>query len=140
VGSDVRVLLDTHVLVWLVEGLPELKPSARRAIEASARTDGVVISAISFWEIAMLAQRGRLSVSGPVTEWRQAILARPGIHEMPVDGAVGIEATQLPGSLHPDPADRLLVATARIHQLALATHDVRLRAYGKQGHVRVLAV
>jgi PIN domain nuclease of toxin-antitoxin system len=135
-----RLLLDTHVLVWLAEGCEELPRPARELIDRAAANDGVAVSAISFWEVAMLAQRGRISLSAPVAAWREHVIDQPGIVELPVGGEVAIEAVQLPGQLHADPADRFLVASARVHRLRLATRDRRLLAYGAAGHVAATEV
>jgi PIN domain nuclease of toxin-antitoxin system len=136
----VTLLLDTHVLIWLVEGLDQLRPASRRAIDAAARADGVAVSAISFWEVAMLASRGRISLKSPIPGWRAQVLDLPGVREAPVTGAAGVEAVLLPGRLHDDPADRLLVATARLFGMRLATQDRRLLRYGAAGHVATLKV
>jgi PIN domain nuclease of toxin-antitoxin system len=135
-----KILLDTHVLIWLAEGLDELSASPRQQIERAALKDGVAVSAISFWETAMLARRGRIALSQPLSVWRQRLLAHSGIIELPVDGEVAIESVELPGDLHPDPADRLLVATARVHGCKLATRDRRLLDYSAAGHVLTLPV
>lgn len=135
-----RLLLDTHVLIWLAEGLDQLDAAARRAIDAACTTDGLCVSAISFWEVAMLAQRGRISLSSPVSLWRRTVLGQPGLIETPVTGDIGVEAATLPGGAHGDPADRLLIATARVLGLRLATHDRAILDYASAGHVRVLAV
>ncbi|RLB54747.1 MAG: VapC toxin family PIN domain ribonuclease [Deltaproteobacteria bacterium] len=134
------ILLDTHVLVWLAEGLAELPAAARKTIDAAARSTGVAVSAISFWEIAMLDQRGRISLSQPIADWRERVSATPGIIEIPIDGRVAIESVLLPGPLHTDPADRLLIATARLRGWRLATRDRRILEYGALGHVRTLAI
>jgi PIN domain nuclease of toxin-antitoxin system len=136
----VRLLLDTHILVWLAEGTEDLPQVSRDQIDRAAAGAGIAVSAISFWEAAMLAQRGRISLSQPLGSWRQQVVSQPGIIELPIDGEVAIEAVQLPGNLHPDPADRLLAATARIHGCCLATRDQRLLAYGAAGHLTVAAV
>ena len=86
----------------------------------------------------MLADRGRIALARPVAEWRATVLAAPGISEIPVSGDIGIEAVDLPAGLHEDPADRLLVATARLHGLTLGTRDKRLLAYAKQGLVNAV--
>ncbi len=134
------MLLDTHVLIWLAEGNETIKPAARKRIEKAAVQTGLAISAISFWEVAMLAKRGRISLSLPITEWRQKILAQDGITEVPVTGDISIESVHLPGALHPDPADRLLVATCRLHGWPLATRDQQLLTYSAQGYLQALAV
>lgn len=133
-----RLLLDTHVLIWLVEGVAELPPRSRRIIGEAGRDRGVVVSAISFWEIAMLAHKGRIGVKRPIRDWRADVLAQKGIAELPVSGEIGVEAVLLPGRLHDDPADRILVATARLHGLALGTRDRRLLEYGAAGHAAIV--
>jgi len=135
----VKLLLDTHVLIWLAEGLKDLRPRSRRTLERAAGREGLAVSAISFWEVAMLRRRGRISLSTPVLDWRRQVLAGPGITEEAVSGEIAIEAVHLPGELHADPADRILVATARVLALRLITRDERLLAYGKAGNVNVLA-
>jgi PIN domain nuclease of toxin-antitoxin system len=134
------LLLDTLVLVWLAEGSEELPADGKRALSEAASGDGLAVSAISFWEVAMLARRGRISLAVPISSWRAMVLAVPGLRELPVTGEVGIEAVGLPGELHSDPADRLLIATARLHGLRLVTRDRRVIDYGSAGHVGVLAV
>jgi PIN domain nuclease of toxin-antitoxin system len=134
------LLLDTHVLIWFAEGTADLGRPQRELIDRSAAADGLSVSAISFWEVAMLAERGRLSLAQPVDVWRSRVLAAPGVVEAPVTGEVGIESVRLPGGLHDDPADRMIAATARLNGWRLATRDKRLIAYGKAGHARVVAV
>ena len=135
-----RLLLDTHILIWLAEGMDALPAASRRIVDRAARTEGLAVSAISFWEVAMLAERGRIGLTRTVPAWRQEVLAAPGLVEVPVTGDIGVEAVVLPGSLHGDPADRLLVATARRLGLRLGTRDARLLDYGRQGHVATLAL
>jgi len=134
----VRLLLDTHILIWLAEGHAKLPAKSRRRIDRIASKEGLAVSGISFWEVAMLADRGRIALARPVAEWRATVLAAPGISEIPVSGDIGIEAVDLPAGLHEDPADRLLVATARLHGLTLGTRDKRLLAYAKQGLVNAV--
>lgn len=135
-----KLLLDTHVLIWLVEGSAEISGASRKRLDSAATGDGLAVSAISFWETAMLGARGRISLSIPLAEWRRRVLAAPGLVEAAVTGDIGIDAVQLPGALHGDPADRLLVATARAHGWCLATRDRRLLNYAADGHVHAIAV
>ena len=134
------LLLDTHVLIWLAEGLDDLPEASRQLIDRRAAADGLAISAISFWEVAMLDARGRIRLSRPIEQWRHDVLAQRGISEVAVSGDTGIEAVQLPGELHGDPADRILVATARLRQMSLATRDRSLLRYGEAGHVSTIPV
>jgi PIN domain nuclease of toxin-antitoxin system len=134
------ILLDTHVLIWLAEGNTAIKPAARKKIDEAAAREGLAVSAITLWEVAMLCQRGRISLSLPITEWRKKVLTQNFISEVPVTGDVSIESVNLPATLHPDPADRILVATSRLHGFPLATRDTRLLAYAALGHLQAIAI
>ena len=118
------VLLDTHALIWLVEGSKNLgRRSARLADDALAR-DELAVAAISFWEVAMLAQAERIEIALPPSEWRLRVV-RLGIHEAPLSGDVAIAAATL-SDFHPDPADRFIVASARALDASLVTADDRI--------------
>ena len=117
-------MLDTHVLVWLDEGSSRLGPRARAALERAFRAEELAVSAISFWEIAMLQRKGRLELDVGLGEWRAELL-RMGVVEVPVSGRIGILAAQLE-NFHGDPADRMIVATARSAGAPLLTADERI--------------
>ena len=85
----------------------------------------------------MHAARGRIQLTMPLRAWVDHALSVPGLRLVPVDAAVAAESTLLPGEPQGDPADRFLIATARIHGVALATRDERILGYAKQGHLRV---
>lgn len=126
------ILLDTHVWIWFVHATPDLTASERDAIV----DDGApFVAAISVWEVAMLAAKGRLSLAVPIASWVQAALVGSGISVLPLTPEVAIEANRLPGTFHKDPADRLIVATARIFGLPLVTRDGKIQAYSLEGHV-----
>ncbi len=117
------ILLDTHVMLWLRSGEPELGSGARAEIDRAWQSDEVAVSAISFWEVAMLKARGRIDFAEDVALWRREQLAQ-GVVEIPVDGEIGIRAAGL-ADFHADPADRIIVATAlRGHLLATADGDI----------------
>ena len=97
------------------------------------------VSAITPWEIGMLVAKGRLVLDRDVMDWLQAALALPGIRVAPLEPAVAVASTRLPDDLHGDPADRLIVATARHLGATLITADAALLAYGRLGHVGVLS-
>ena len=121
------IILDTHVLIWLVEGRDELGQSARRIVDKGAKADQLSVSAISFWEIAMLRHRGRLRVAQPLNTWRLQVL-QLGVLEIPVNGEIGIAAAAIP-DFHPDPADRIITATAILHRATLVTADDRILSW-----------
>ena len=104
------ILLDTQVLVWTRFGDRRLGRRTQREIDNAVRDANVAVSAISFWELAMLHEKHRLTLLQDVGSWRDTLL-QEGLVEIPVDGAIGIRANEL-ADFHPDPADRLIVATA----------------------------
>ena len=129
------IVLDTHVLVWAVEGDRRLGTNARAAIEAAERADAIGISAVTPWEIALLAERNRLRLVQEVGTWIAAVLALPGIRLMPIEPAVALDSVRLPGPFHADPADRFIIAAARHSGARLVTADGTILSYAKRGHV-----
>lgn len=115
------ILLDTHVLVWLWQGSKKLGGKSRKAIDRALAAQELLVSAISFWEAAMLIQKERLRLDVDVEAWRRELLGE-GLREVAVDGRIGIEAASLTG-LHGDPADRMILATAHVEGAKLVTAD-----------------
>ncbi len=134
------LLLDTHVWIWLMEGSTELKLRQQKIINEAAQQSTVNIAAISVWETAMLATKGRIKVEKSLLAWVQEALALPGIELKPLTPEIAVESSQLPGNFHGDAADRLIVATARLHQLTLLTRDQKILNYAKKGHISVIAI
>jgi len=135
------LLLDTHVWLWYAEGMTgRLRPSSIRQLDQARRGDGLIVSAISVWEIGMHATRGRIQLTVPLGTWVDKALSVPGIRLAPLDAAIAAESTQLPAEPQGDPADRFLIATARIMGVVLATRDERIIEYAKLGHLRVTRV
>ncbi|HLI13499.1 MAG TPA: type II toxin-antitoxin system VapC family toxin [Alphaproteobacteria bacterium] len=132
------LLLDTHVWLWLMIGSSELSSAARATITEAAARGGLRLAAISVWETAMLAQRGRITLSKPIREWVEEALAAPGLVLEPLSPEVAVESCELPGRFHGDPADRLIAATARLTTARLVTRDRRLLDYAAQGHLAAL--
>ena len=132
------IVLDTHVLIWAMEDERRLGTDARAAITAAEQADGIGISAITPWEIALLAEKGRLHLGREVGSWINEALALPGIKLAPVEPEIAVDSVRLPGSFHADPADRLIVATARHWEAPLLTADDAILAYGAHGHVRTV--
>ena len=124
------VLLDTHVLVWLLEGDRHLGQEARRLADMAVREDTLLVSGMSFWEVAMLVQRHRLVLVQPVANWRHNVLEL-GIAEIPVSGDIGILATELE-DFPLDPADRIIAATAMVHGARLITADASVLGWKGQ--------
>ena len=135
------LLLDTHVWLWYAEGVADkLRMPEVKVLESSRREGGLWVSAVSVWEIGVLQQKGRIQLSAPFRDWVQRALDAPGIRFAPLGVAAAAESTLLPGEPHADPADRFLIATARVEGLALATRDDRILEYSRKGFVRSIAI
>jgi len=117
------ILLDTHVVLWLRTGDERLGPLARREIDRAWQSGELAVSSISFWEVAMLKSKRRISFQENLEQWRRVQLEQ-GMVEIPVDGKTGLRAAGLT-DFHPDPADRLIVATAlEGHRLVTADKHI----------------
>ncbi|AEU35626.1 type II toxin-antitoxin system VapC family toxin [Granulicella mallensis] len=136
-SSSTRLLLDTHVWVRYINGAPGLKPSAISSIDRARQTGAAYISVISIWEIALLVRKGRLALPFGVERWAERALQLPGIQLLPFTPQIAIESVDLPDSLNKDPSDRILVATARIENLALMTRDKDILRFAKQTNLVV---
>jgi PIN domain nuclease of toxin-antitoxin system len=121
------IVLDTHVLLWATTDDRKLGRKTRTMIDRKWANGELAVPAIAFWEVGLLEARGRLRLSTPVREWRNAVLAA-GAVELALDGNVALRALDLAG-LHDDPADRFVVATAVAHEATLVTADERLLAW-----------
>ena len=120
------ILLDTATWIWRASDPERLSPRARRAIDEA---DGALVSAISVWEVAMLVAKRRIQLDRPVERWVDIALALPGIQLAPLEPAIAVRSTKLPGEFHPDPADRIIVATALENSVPILTPDERIRSY-----------
>lgn len=129
------IVLDTHTLVWWVNGDGQLSPKARRAVaaELSSNEGAVLISSISAWEIVMLLKADRLTLTMGVDDWLETVASIEGVRFVPVNNEVSVESTRLPGDFHKDPADRMIVALARRLNAPLVTADTKIHDYK---HVR----
>ena len=136
-----RILVDTHVFVWLLSGSEELTANARQEIESCTKNEGqVLISAISIWEIGMLSQKGRITLKKPTLQWVKEALKAPYIYLAPLSPEIAIESCQLPGEFHGDPSDRIIAATSRVLNVPLLTKDVRIHEYAKGGYLECIAL
>lgn len=124
------MLLDTHALLWLLQtDGGRLTRSTYAAIAAEMETGSVSISAMSAWEIALLVAKRRLTLGADVSTWLTKVMAHPSLRFVSVTPEIALEAVNLPGVFHPDPADRIIVATARLLGLPLVTADAKILDY-----------
>ena len=132
-----KILLDTHVWIWLMAGDASLSLHFRRAIARCKEHDGIIISPISVWEIGMLVEKKRILLDMDCLDWVEQSLESPGITLVPITPRIAIQSTRLPDEIHGDPADRLLVATAHELNAVLITCDEKLLRYGKYKYISV---
>ncbi len=127
------MLLDTHAFVWWMSSPQKLSRKARKKTDDAASQSSIYVSAISVWEIVLLASRGRLLFSVAVEDWISLCESLPFLNFVPVDNLVAIKANRLPEPLHNDPVDRMIIATSLILNATLVTRDEKLLYYP---HVR----
>jgi PIN domain nuclease of toxin-antitoxin system len=144
VRADARpraVLLDTCAVIYLANGAP-MENGATDAIRCAALADGIFVSPVSAWEVGLLSRPGRATairfLPDPKT-WFARVLAAPAIREAPFTPDIAIDSAHLPQPLHGDPADRLLIATARHLGVPIVTRDHQITAYASSGHIQVVA-
>ena len=124
-----RAVLDTHAWIWWVTEDPRLSDAARRATEGARRSDTLWLSAFSLWEVAKKVQKGQLALDRPLDDWLDLATDRAGAHIADATRAVLVESCRLPGGFSGDPADGIIVATARSLGAVLVTKDQRIRDY-----------
>ena len=131
------LLLDTHAAIWLTESQP-MAAQATRAIREAMQAGELLFSAVSAWEIGLLAAREHIALAMPVQTWLDRLAQKPGIRIIALDAQTALNSTLLPQPFAQDPADRFLVASARALNAPLVTRDKRILDYAKAGHVRAL--
>ena len=119
-------LLDTHVLIWWLQGDGPLSPAQRRVLGAVDATSPLRVSDISLWEIATLHSLGRIQLTIPLRDWLAKAVAPPLVRRHGISPAIAAEVAALPDSFRRDPTDGVLVATARVLGATLLTQDRRI--------------
>ena len=122
------IVLDTHAWIWWVDGDERLTLAQRDAI-AAEEANLIGVSAISCWEVAKLVELGRVALSCSLEEWLDQALSYPGVQLIALTPEIVIESTRLPGDFHRDPADQIIVATARVYGCSLVTSDEKILKY-----------
>ncbi|MDX2244557.1 MAG: type II toxin-antitoxin system VapC family toxin [Leptolyngbyaceae cyanobacterium bins.302] len=121
------IVLDTHIWIWWVDNNPRLTQQHREWITAN-QSSGLGVSIYSCWEIAKLVEKNRVGFSLSIEEWFTAALAYPGVQLLDLTLPIVIQSTQLAG-FHNDPADQIIVATAKAHNCPLLTADQKILGY-----------
>ncbi len=133
-----QLLLDTHVLIWLLLDTERISEFVYQQIQIAADENRIVISAITPWEVALLVSKKKITLQEDVQLWIDKALALPGIRLYPLTPAIAVASTRLPWEMHPDPADRILAATALHLKATLVTADETLLRYAAAGHLQCL--
>ena len=123
------ILLDTHVWLWLLHNPNQLSDNANRVIEVEEAQNGLLISAISVWEVAVKVNIGKLTLPLAIEDWYDQARQHSGTVIEPLNPVDAIASTQLPGEFHKDPADRIIVAIARRYGIPLVTCDEKILGY-----------
>ena len=131
-------LLDTCAVIWTAHGDPLREPAASELQRAYRQGAQLLVSPISAWEIAMLVAKGKIALALDPHTWFERFCRLPSAALVPMPVSVLVASTTLPGTPPHDPADRILIATARAFGYVLVTRDAEILEYGSQGHVRVI--
>lgn len=129
------ILLDTHVWIWYVNGSKDLSKIARKTITGAMYHNEAHLAAISLWEICMLDKKKRIILEMPCLEWINQSIQLTRLRILAMTPNIAIESCHLPGDFHDDPADRMIVATARVENLTLITRDKNILAYSKSKYI-----
>ncbi len=130
-SSTPPLLLDTHIWLDFINASPKLRPATVAAIDAARSNGAASVSVISIWEVALLVRFKRLTLHSTVSRWAEEALKLPGINLLPFTPEIAIASVDLPEPMHKDPADRILVASARVERLTLVTRDRDILAFAK---------
>lgn len=132
------ILVDTHIWLWHLNGDNTLPNRIKKIIDASATENELYLSAISIWEIAMLVSKNKIQLNTSCQAWINKSLSLPGISLIPLSPEIAIESCELLGNFHGDPADRIIVASAKIENLCLISRDKKLGSYCKKHDINII--
>lgn len=132
------VLLDTHYWIWMQAGADkQISAASRNTIQRAAQRGRLLLSVISVWELGMLEAKKRIQLHLPCEQWMSQALATPGLNLIPLTPEIALDSSRLPDPFHGDPADRMIVSTARKLGARLLTRDQRLIEYARYDHVKL---
>ena len=135
--SPEKIILDTHILIWYLEGI-ELKEKYVNIIDKARNSNSLYISAISIWEIAMLANKNKIALSVNLNSWIDKLLSLPGINLVDLSTDILLESCALPHYSHKDPADRMIISSTRAIDACLISFDQKIIDYANKGYLKVL--
>ena len=123
------IVLDTHAWIWFISNPDILSKRAEKAVKAAVKDKSILISSISAWEVALLVAKKRLKLTLDISDWIAKSESLPFIQFVPVTNSIAVKSVNLPLPLHPDPADRIIIATALWLGAPLVTKDIKLLDY-----------
>jgi PIN domain nuclease of toxin-antitoxin system len=123
------IVLDTHAWIWFISNPDLLSKRAKKAVNTALEDKSILISSISAWELALLVTKKRIKLTLDVTDWIAKSESLPFIQSVPVTNSIAVKSVNLPLPLHPDPADRIIIATALSVGAPLVTKDKKLLGY-----------
>lgn len=133
-----KLLLDTHILIWSLTKSDELSSEVKEAIKLAKANKNLYLSSISLWEIAMLAQKQRISVYRRIADFLQTIENIRGLNILQITANIAAESVTLTGDIHNDPADRIIIASCREISATLVTRDQKILDWANLGHIKIL--
>jgi PIN domain nuclease of toxin-antitoxin system len=129
------IVLDTHAWIWFISNPDLLSKRAEKAVNAAVKDKSIIVSSISAWELALLVSKKRLKLTLDVSDWIAKSESLPFIQFVPVTNSIAVKSVNLPLPLHPDPADRIIIATALSIGAPLVTKDKKLLGYS---HIKTI--
>ena len=135
-----KFLLDTHTWIWIANDELLLSTAFKAQIKQASVDNQLYLTAISLWEVSMLETKQRLTLSMPCRDWMKKTIELMNIQVVAITPAIAIESCSLPGNFHSDPADRLIVATARDRDLTILTRDRQILEYSDQNYCKAIKI
>lgn len=132
------IVLDTHVLLWSLLQPEELPEDIKQCITVAQENSQLLVCSISLWEIAMLKSKRRINIYQPMRDFLESITGIDGLSVKDISAEVAAESVQLMDDFHGDPADRIIVATAKCHGATLLTRDQKILTWASLGHIKSL--
>ncbi|MEA1889118.1 MAG: type II toxin-antitoxin system VapC family toxin [Pseudomonadota bacterium] len=125
------IILDTHVLIWWVNADKRLSKKAMSAIKKELNNENgeILISSISAWEVAMLVEKERISLTMNVDDWLETVAEIEAVKFIPINNTIAVQSVALPGNFHSDPADRMIAALSRHLAIPVVTADEKIQKY-----------